>query len=404
MKYDFTSILERAGKDAVAIDGIGKWPGFAPETPEKGFDVIPMWVADMNFPTVPTIASAISERLKHPHFGYFFPREEYFNAIIDWHKKRNGINDLTKDCIGYENGVLGGVISALNVFCSKGDKILVHSPTYIGFKMILENNGYKIITSDLKKDEKGIYRMDYEDMEKKIKENKIHATIFCSPHNPCGRVWEKEELLKAMEIFEKYEVYIACDEIWSDLILYDNKHIPFQSVNDYAKNHTVALYAPSKTFNLSGLIGSYHIIYNKFLRDRVEKESSLCHYNDMNMLSMYALIGAYTKEGNEWVDELKKVLTENVEYALNYIRDHFKGVEFSQPQGTYMLFLDCTKWCKDHNKSIDEVEKAAWKVGVALQDGKMFNGPCHLRLNLALPLSRIKEAFDRLDKYVFNAK
>ena len=146
MKYDFTSILERAGKDAIAIDGIGKWPGFAPETPEKGFDVIPMWVADMNFPTVPTIASAISERLKHPHFGYFFPREEYFNAIIDWHKKRNGINDLTKDCIGYENGVLGGVISALNVFCSKGDKILVHSPTYIGFKMILENNGYKIIS------------------------------------------------------------------------------------------------------------------------------------------------------------------------------------------------------------------------------------------------------------------
>ena len=404
MKYDFTSILERAGKDAFAIDGIGKFPEFAPEQPDKGFDIIPMWVADMNFPTVPTVISSISERLKHPHFGYFLKREEYFQAIIDWHKARHGTNDLSKEFIGYENGVLGGVVTALNVFCSKGDKVLVHSPTYIGFTHILEDNGYKIIHSDLKKDEKGIYRMDFEDMEKKIKEHKIHATIFCSPHNPCGRVWEKEEIVKAMEIFEKYNVYIAADEIWPDLILYNNKHIPTQSVSDYAKNHTVALYAPSKTFNLSGLIGSYHIIYNKYLRDRVEKESSLCHYNDINMLSMYALIGAFSKEGQEWVKELNQVLTGNVEYAINYIKDHFKGVTSTHPEGTYMLFIDCTDWCKEHNKKIEDVEKAAWKVGVAIQDGKMFHGPCHLRANLALPLSRLKEAFDRLDKYVFNAK
>ena len=404
MKYDFTSILERAGKDAFAIDGIGKFPEFAPEQPEKGFDVIPMWVADMNFPTVPTVISSISERLKHPHFGYFLKREEYYQAIIDWHKTRHGTNDITKECIGYENGVLGGVVTALNVFCSKGDKVLVHSPTYIGFTHILEDNGYKIIHSDLKKDEKGIYRMDFEDMEKKIKEHKIHATIFCSPHNPCGRVWEKDEISKAMEIFEKYNVYIATDEIWSDLILYNNKHTPTQSVSDYAKNHTVAFYAPSKTFNLSGLIGSYHIIYNKYLRDRVEKESSLCHYNDINLLSMYALIGAFSKEGNEWVNELNQVLTGNVEYAINYIKDHFKGVTSTHPEGTYMLFIDCTDWCKEHNKKIEDVEKAAWKVGVAIQDGKMFHGPCHLRANLALPFSRVKEAFDRLDKYVFNQK
>jgi cystathionine beta-lyase len=404
MKYDFTSILDRAGKDAFAVDGVGKYPGFAPEAPEKGFDLIPMWVADMNFATVPTVISAISERLKHPHFGYFMKREEYFSSIIDWQLKRNNIKDLTKECIGYQNGVLGGVVSALNVLCSKGDKVLVHSPLYVGFKHILENNGYNIISSDLKKDEKGIYRMDYEDMEKKLKEHKIHATIFCSPHNPCGRVWEKEEIVKAMELFQKYEVYVVADEIWSDLILYKNKHVPTQSVNDYAKNHTISFYAPSKTFNLSGLIGSYHIVYNKFLRDRLEKESSLSNYNDMNMLSMYALIGAYTKEGHEWVDELNQVLTENVEYVLKYIEEHFKGVEHSKPEGTYMLFLDCTEWCKEHNKTIEEVEKAAWKVGVAIQDGKMFGGPHHLRLNLALPLSRIKEAFDRLDKYVFNAK
>ena len=166
---------------------------------------------------------------------------------------------------------------------------------------------------------------------------------------------------------------------------------------------TVALYAPSKTFNLAGLVGSYHIIYNKHIRDRILKESSLSHYNAMNVLSMHALIGAYKPEGYEWVDELRAVITGNIDYACNYIREHFEGVEVSRPQGTYMLFLDCTKWCRDHGKTIDDVEKAAWSVGVAWQDGRMFHGPCHVRMNLALPLSRVKEAFERLDRYVFNA-
>lgn len=191
------------------------------------------------------------------------------------------------------------------------------------------------------------------------------------------------------------------DEIWSDLTLFGNKHVPTQSVSDYARNHTIALYAPSKTFNLAGLVGSYHIIYNPTLRDRVRKESSLSHYNSMNVLSMYALIGAYRKEGEEWLEELREVLGSNVEYACNFIRTHFEGVECSQPEGTYMLFLDCTKWCEAHGKTIDEVEQAAWDVGVAVQDGRMFHGPCHLRMNLALPLSRVQEAMARLEKYVF---
>ena len=266
MKYDFTTILDRKGKDALAVDGIGKFAGFAPDAPDKEFDVIPMWVADMNFATVPTIVSEISERLKHPHFGYFMKRDEYYDSIISWQEKRNNVKGLTKDNIGYENGVLGGVVTALNVLCSKGDKILIHSPTYIGFTISLENNGYKLIHSELKKDEKGYYRMDFEDMEKKIKENKIHAAVFCNPHNPCGRAWEKDEIIKMMELYEKYQVKIVADEIWSDLMLNNHKHIPTQSVNDYARNNTISFYSTSKTFNISGLIGSYHIIYNQYLK------------------------------------------------------------------------------------------------------------------------------------------
>ena len=402
MKYDFTTVMDRVGKDAIAVDSLGTG-GAAPQKPRDGFDVIPMWVADMNFPVVHTITEAITERISHPAYGYFPIRDEYFDSIISWQKDRNGVEGLGREHIGYENGVLGCVISTLGVLCSKGDNVLLHSPTYVGFTGSIENNGYNIIHSPLVKDENGIYRMDFADMEEKIVRHNIHATVFCSPHNPCGRVWERWEIEKAMEIFKKHDVFVVSDEIWSDIILGGHKHIPTQSVSEDAKMRTVAAYAPSKTFNLAGLVGSYHIIYNKWLRDRVNKQSSLSHYNSMNVLSMHALIGAYKKEGREWVDELREVITGNIDYACEYIAKHFDGVEVSKPQGTYMLFLDCTKWCEKHGKTLDDVEKAAWDVGVAFQDGRMFHGPCHLRVNLALPLSRVKEAFDRLDKYVFNA-
>lgn len=404
MKYDFTSIMDRRGKDAIAVDGLGCNPGFAPDKPKEGFDIIPMWVADMNFPTVPTIPEAIIERTKHPAYGYFAPRKEYFDSIIRWHETRNGVTGLTRECIGYENGVLGGVISAMGVLCSKGGSVLIHRPTYIGFTNCLKNNGYDIVHTDLVKDKDGVWRMDYEDMEKKIVEHKIHTAIFCSPHNPCGRVWERWEIEKAMEVYKKHDVMVISDEIWSDIITTGHKHIPTQSVSEDARMRTIALYAPSKTFNLAGLIGSYHIIYNPYLRDRVEKESSLPHYNDMNVLSMHALIGAYKPEGYEWVDELCQVITGNIDFACNYIKEHFPGVEVSRPEGTYMLFLDCTEWCRAHGKTIDWVEKAGWDVGVAWQDGRMFHGPCHIRMNLALPLSRVQEAFERLDRYVFHGK
>lgn len=403
MKYDFTSIMNRRGMDAIAVEGLGDG-AMAPQLPKEGWDIIPMWVADMNFPTVPTVPEAIIERAKHPAYGYFSPRKEYFDAIIKWHETRNQVEGLTADCIGYENGVLGGVISALNVFCSRGDSVLLHSPTYIGFTKSLTNNGYHIVHSGLVKDENQVWRMDFADMEKKIVENKIHAAVFCSPHNPCGRVWERWEIEKAMELYKKHDVMVISDEIWSDLVAVGHTHIPTQSVSEDARMRTVALYAPSKTFNLAGLVGSYHIIYNPYIRDRIDKESSLSHYNSMNVLSMHALIGAYKPEGYEWVDELRQVITGNIEYACDYIQEHFEGVEVSRPEGTYMLFADCAKWCEAHGKTIEDVEKAAWDVGVAVQDGKMFHGPCHLRINLALPLSRVKEAMERLDKYVFNGK
>ena len=402
MKFDFTTIMDRRGQDAIAVDLIGA-PGSPYPAPREGFDVIPMWVADMNFPVVPTIVEAMKARADQPHFGYFMPPERYYQDIIRWHETRNGVTGLKSEHIGYENGVLGGVVSALNVICSKGDNVLVHSPTYVGFTHSLENNGYNIVHSPLIQDEQGVWRMDYGDMERKILDNKIHAAIFCSPHNPTGRVWERHEIEQAMAIYKKHDVFVISDEIWSDIILSGAKHIPTQSVSEDARMRTVALYAPSKTFNLAGLVGSYHIIYNSWLRERCDKESSLSHYNSMNVMSMHALLGAYQPEGYEWVDELRQVITGNVDFACGYIGEHFDGVKLSRPQGTYMLFLDCGEWCEKHGKTIDELLAAGWDVGVMWQDGRPFHGAHHIRVNLALPLSRVQEAMRRLDAYVFNA-
>lgn len=402
MKYDFTTLPDRHGRDAIAVDGLGK--GFAPDAPRPGFDAIPMWVADMNFVCLPTIQQAVIERVQHPAFGYFDPTPEYYDSIIRWQSVRNGVTGLTAEAIGYENGVLGGVISALNCVCSRGDKVLVHSPTYIGFTHCLTDNGYDIVHSPLVQDEADVWRMDYADMEKHLAEEHIHAAILCSPHNPCGRVWERWELEKAMELYKKYNVYVVSDEIWSDIILSGHRHIPTQSISEDARMRTAALYAPSKTFNLAGLIGSYHIVYDPWWRDRIAKESSLCHYNSMNVLSMHALIGAYRPEGYVWADELCETLTGNVDFTCDYIARHFRGVRVAKPEGTYMLFVDCTDWCAAHGKSIQDVEKACWAVGAAVQDGVMFHGPCHLRINLASPRARIEEAFRRMDQYVFNAE
>ncbi|MCI9164006.1 MAG: aminotransferase class I/II-fold pyridoxal phosphate-dependent enzyme [Lachnospiraceae bacterium] len=400
MKYDFTSILDRRGKDSLAVDGLGGG-GSAPEAPKEGFDVIPMWVADMNFPVLPAIQEAIIDRVNHPAFGYFNPSDAYFDAIIDWQEKRNGVVGLTRECIGYENGVLGGLVSVLETFSAPGDAVLLHSPTYIGFTKSILNSGRRIVHSPLRLDEAGVWRMDYEDMDAKIKENKIHVAVFCNPFNPCGRVWEREELEQAMEVYQANDCMVISDEIWSDIILKGNCHIPLQMLNADARSRTVALYAPSKTFNLAGMIGAYHIIYNKYLRERVEAQGSKSHYNSMNVLSMHALIGAYGPEGHVWVDELRQVITENVEYACGFIHEHFPGVQVAKPEGTYMLFLDCTEWLRSHEKTIDELLKAGWDVGVAWQDGRMFHGQNAIRMNLALPLSRVQEAFRRLEKYVF---
>lgn len=396
MKYDFETAVDRFGKDSISANII-PWN----VTPDEGFSRIPMWCADMSFVAAPPVMKAINKRLEFQSFGYFELSDEYFDSIISWQSRRNGVQGLMKEYIGYENGVLGGVSSAIQALSAPGDKILLHSPTYIGFTRVLNDIGRTAVHSPLVRDEHGVWRMDYADMDRKIKENGIHLVIFCSPHNPCGRVWEREEIEKAMEVFAANHCVVISDEIWSDIIMPGYKHIPTQSVSDDAKTRTVAFYAPSKTFSLAGLIGSYHIIYNPYLRDRVTRQGELSHYNDCNVLSMHALIGAYSAEGEEWANEMISVIDENFAYACDFIGKNFPDVQVMRPQGTYMLFLDCGEWLAAHDSTLRELEYRGVRAGVIWQNGEDFFGKNSIRINLALPKALLAEALERLKKYAF---
>ena len=397
MKYDFTTVLDRRGRDSTAADVI-PFKGFQVD---EGFSPIPMWIADMSFKAAPAVMDAIYRRMEMPNFGYFPLPKEYFDSIIRWQQRRNSVEGLLPEHIGYENGVLGGVSSALQAFTAPGEKILVHSPTYVGFTHTFQDTGRVAVHSPLKRDEQGIWRMDYEDMDRKIKEHNIHLAIFCSPHNPCGRVWERREIERAMEVYAANNCLVISDEIWSDIIMPGYKHIPTQSISEDARERTIAFYAPSKTFSLAGLVGSYHIIYNKYLRERVLRQSRLSHYNDPNVLSVHALIGGFSPEGEAWADEMIQVVKGNLDYACGFIRDNFPGVKVMRPQGTYMLFLDCGDFCRSRGISISQLQERGVRRGVIWQNGEDFMFPDSIRMNFALPRSLAEEAMERLKKYVF---
>lgn len=398
--YDFSTLYDRRGHDATAYDAVGKpRRGFEPDAPKPGFDFIPLWVADMNFATCPAVTEALSKRIAHPLYGYFSPSDQYYQAICNW--RRPGHPHLAPEHIGYENGVHGFVTTAVKTLTKPGDNILLHSPVYIGFKMDVEGTGRHSIYSPLYRDEQGIWRMNYEDMAKKIEQYHIKLAIFCSPHNPTGRVWELEELQAAMGVFEAAGVTVVSDEIWADLTFAGQRHIPTQMANSWAQEHVLAAYAPSKTFNLAGLIGSYHVIYNPELQRLITDFSANTHYNEMNVLSMHALIGGYSAEGLAWKTQLMEVIEDNARLFTETIKKDFDGISCAWPQGTYMLFLDCSRYLEQSGRSLDELLKAAWDVGVGWQDGRGFEGPQHIRVNLASPRSLIEEALDRLKTYVF---
>ena len=396
--YNFDTVWDRWSKDAKKWD-MTKQEGSSFCTPVNKGEVIPMWIADMDFATAPSVIEALEERIKHPLFGYFDPSDRYINAIASWQSRRFGTQGIKRENILYHNSVLGGVASAINAFTQPGDYILVNQTTYTGFQDITKRNGRYLAYSNLVEDKDGIFRMDFADMERKIVENNVQMMIFCSPHNPTGRVWEKEEIEGVVNLADKYNIMLLSDEIWADFVMEPGKkHIPTQSVSDRAKEITMAMYAPSKTFNLAGLLGSYSVIYNKHISNRVEKIAGATHYNGANVLSVAACYGAY-EGGEQWLEELLVYVRRNQEYMYNFFTNQCKGVKTFLPQGTYLLWVDV----EDCGMSVDEVISKLTQVGVIVNDGRTFQGKTHLRFNLACPMSMVVQACERMEN-VFNCQ
>ena len=383
--------VDRKGTHCEKWDGLGE--RFGRE------DLLALWVADMDFRVPQCVLEAEKDYLDTGVFGYYHPSEGYYQAFMDWEQERHGYS-VQREWLRFSPGVVPAINWLIQIFTEPQDRVLVLTPVYYPFLHAVRDNERTLVACQLVHQD-GQYSVDLAAFEAAIAENQVRMFIMSSPHNPVSRVWRREELTAMLDICKKHGVLVLSDEIHQDLTFDGHKHIPSATAGDYS-HMVITLTAASKTFNLAGLVGSYHIVYNSWWRDRILKESSLSHYNMMNVLSMHALLGAYQPEGYEWTDELCEVLSGNVSFACDYIDRHFKGVNVSRPEGTYMLFADCTDWCTAHGKTIEDVEKACWDVGVAVQDGRMFFGPCHLRMNLASPRSRIEEAFRRMDRYVFN--
>ena len=392
--YDFDKITDRRNTDCLKYD-FAVERGYAP-------DVLPFWVADMDFPTAPAIIDALVAHSRYGIFGYTNVKDGYREVLRHWFLTQHGWTPAAGSLV-ITPGVVFAICTAIRAFTAPGDNILIQPPVYYPFAASIRQNGRTLVESPLVLKD-GHYEIDFADFEQKIIDHKVKLFLLCSPQNPTGRVWSRDELERLGRICLKHHVLIIADEIHHEFVRTGFTHTIFSAIAPELAQSTILCTSPSKTFNLAGLIGSYHIIYDPAARDRVRKQASLCAYNNMNVLSMHALIGAYRPEGYEWVDELLEVLSGNVNWAVDFIRARFKGVSVAKPEGTYMLFLDCTDWCKAHGKTIDELQKAGCEVGVIWQDGRAFHGPCHIRMNLALPLSRVQEAFERLDRYVFYAK
>lgn len=398
MKFNFDEIYDRRGKEAKSYDSVGK-TGY-PSKAKDGFDTIPMFAADMDFAIAPSITTSIEERLKHPIFGYYDMPERFYTTIIDWHKRTKGVNDLKASYIGYENDVLGGIVSSLKALNEEGDYILMHEPTFVGFIDIINQLGYKAITSALIKDSDDVYRMNIQDMEDKIIKYNIKTLILCSPHNPMGRVWEYTELEEMSSILEKHNVKVISDEIWSEILIDGNHHTPIQEASEYLKYNSISLYSPNKGFNIAGLNISYHIIYDEDLESRVSKIGNETYYNMANILSLHALYGAYSQEGLEWLSELNEYIESNIDYVEKFIKQNFDDIKIVRPQGTYIIFMDFEEYLKNKSISMDDLIQKGYDYGIGWTDARPYKADFGIKLNLALPLSKVKTAMDRLKEYV----
>ncbi|GGH85096.1 cystathionine beta-lyase [Pullulanibacillus pueri] len=383
----FDEIIERRQTGAVKWDS--RKEVFGTE------DVLPLWVADMDFACPPEVVDAIVKKAQHPVYGYPKQPVELFEAIQGWLKRRFDA-EVPKEWLGTIPGVVPGIRMAVETFTKPGDKIVIQTPVYPPFYSSVEDLGRHLIKNPLKEND-GYYTMDFEDLERKI-DAKTKMLILCHPHNPIGRVWTKEELMQLAEICRKHGVIIVSDEIHSDLVYEKGAHTPFYTLPEELSQQSISFIAGSKTFNLAGLFSSIVISNNTKILDEFKSTSAKFGLNSINLFGLEAMIAAYT-HGDTWLDELLEYLKGNADYISNFLKTRIPEIKMRVPEATYLGWLDFRALNLSGQALRDFVIKEA-RLG--LNDGDSFGveGQGFQRINFACPRSILEEAMERLEAAV----
>ncbi len=388
MKYDFNKIVNRSKYHSVKWDEL--------ETIFGAQDVLPMWVADMEFRSPKPVIEAIKKAAEHGIYGYTSRPDSYYQAIIDWIEKKHHWK-VKKDWLAYGPGVVPALCFIIRAFTQPGDKVMVQPPVYYPFFQAIKNNGCHIVNNPLKV-ESNKYVMDFEDLERKIDDPRIKILILCSPHNPVGRVWQKEELSRLGEICLKHHLMVVCDEIHADIIFKGCKHTPFASISKEFSQNSITCTAPSKTFNLAGLQTSSIIIPNKKYYGIYNNMLDSLGLNENNYFGLIALETAY-RYGEEWLSQLLFYLHENLEFLIEYFKERIPKIKVIKPEGTFLVWLDCRQLGFNVKSLNDFMLK---KAKIALDDGNWFGkeGEGFMRINIACPRSFLEEGLKRIERAV----
>lgn len=389
MRFDFDKIIDRKNTNSLKYD-------FAEER-GKPKDILPLWVADMDFRVPDEIVTALKEKADHGIFGYSEPKEDYYNALHDWFKARHGWETDEKKFI-VTCGVVFSICSLIRTLTEKGDAIIICQPVYYPFSESVLDNGRKLIVSELKNDN-GYYTVDYDDFERKIIENNVKLFILCNPHNPVGRVWCREELERMGDICLKHNVFVISDEIHSDFVYGSNKHTVFSTVKKEFELNCAICTAPTKTFNLAGLHIANTYISDDTVRRKFVRELDGQGFSQPNIMGLIGCQTAYT-HGEEWLEQLKLYLAKNLDFVRKFVKEEMPEISLIEPQGTYLIWLDCRKL-----KLTDKQLKLSIQndAKVWLDDGYIFGagGSGFERINIACPRSVLETALQRIKKALF---
>ena len=359
-------------------------------------NVLPLWVADMDFKVAPEITQAIEKRVAHGIFGYSEVKEEYFEAVSAWMEQKHGWH-VKEDWLVKTPGVVFALAMAVQAFTEPGDAVIIQQPVYYPFSEVIADNGRRIVDNTLELKEDGKYHINFEDFEQKVKENHVKLFLLCSPHNPVGRVWTKEELKKIAAICRKYDVIVVSDEIHEDFV-FNGKHQVFADLSEDAKNRTITCTAPSKTFNLAGLQVSNIWIANPKLREKFKKQIAAAGYSQLNTLGLTACEAAY-RYGGEWHAELLGYLKSNLNFLREFLQTRLPEVKLIEPEGTYLVWLDFGSLGLTEEQREELLTK---KAGIWLDSGAIFGaaGKGFERINIACPRSILKDALERIERAV----